>query len=630
MILGAVGRPLQADPAGPFTLKVADTTSGRAANVAYCSSERFGAGDARQRLTGSAPTGSWLAFSGNPLLPAVESVVSRARSLTAADLLQRFEAEGLAALAKIDGQFAIAWWNAREGKLRLIRDRFGMEPLHYAVRQRGLLFATRAGDAAAFDATSPRLSMQALAEYLAHCYLPGDQTLYDGIDRVPAGGSVEFSADSGALRIEQWYRLSYAKQVAPDERAIADRYRDLLDAGVTRRLSDDRIGVFISGGMDSSSAATFARRHLQGTIRSYSFKCVGGSADESPYSRALAAALQTQHCEVEFGEQQALEAVAAAGAMDMPFCDIGVEIGTWLLTQAAGNNIDYLLTGDGGDEIWASHPVYALQRIISWYDRMPLPRAVRSMLVSASGLVRDSDKKRNLAVILKRMLPDASYAKQLLHYRWKMYYTTGSLRDLVVPGLQAALDSTQPFQSAVDSFAGYDGPADGLSACLYSDYRGISSCYFQRMFLARHFGIEVRMPFYDRDLVEFGAQIPLRLKLEGIERTKRLFRMAMEGILPDIINHRGDKMGHSVPFKSWLRESGALNAQVSDTLGSARFLDRGLFRPEAVERLLQEHRTRRHNHSHRIWALFILEHWFRRHFDSASAATAAVPRLSAA
>jgi asparagine synthase (glutamine-hydrolysing) len=316
--------------------------------------------------------------------------------------------------------------------------------------------------------------------------------------------------------------------------------------------------------------------------------------------------------------------------MDMPFCDIGVEIGTWLLTRAAGSNIDYLLTGDGGDEIWASHPVYALQRIISWYDRVPLPRAVRSMLVSACGLVRDSDQKRNLAVILKRMLPEASYSKDLRHYRWKMYYTQRSLGALMTPALSPALSGTQPYIAATESFQHYDGPDDGISPMLYSDYRTISGCYFSRMFLARSFGIEVRMPFYDRDLVEFGARIPVHLKLEGLERTKRLFRMAMEGILPDVINHRGDKMGHSVPFKSWLRESGPLSAQVTETLNSSRFRDRGLFRPEAITQMLTEHRTRRHNHSHRIWALFILEHWFRQHFDTASAAAAAAPRASAA
>ena len=620
MILGAIGRELTPNPARSFALHASDAGPDRPANHAYCSMERFGGADARTHLAGAGATGSWLVFSGNPLLPAPGGSATRAESLTAVTLLKMFEAEGLRALQKLDGQFAIAWWSAQERRLRLVRDRFGMEPLCYSIQQRQLLFATLATDVAAHSLATPKLSMQGLVEYLTHCYLPGNYTLYDGIERVPAGAYLEFSADNGAARVEYWYRLSYAQVVAPDERAIVDQYRQLLEAGVSRRLSDDRIGVFISGGMDSSSAATFARRHLPGTIRSYSFKCVGGSADESPFSRALAAELHTEHTEVEFGEQQALEAVAAAGAMDMPFCDIGVEIGTWLLTKAAGNNIDYLLTGDGGDEIWASHPVYALQRIISWYDRVPLPRAIRSMLVNTCGLVRDSDQKRNLPVILKRMLPEPSYSKDLQHYRWKMYYTSDSLHALVSPGLQATVAATQPFKAAIDSFAHYDGPDDGLSRCLYSDYRGVSGCYFSRMFLARSFGIEVRMPFYDRDLVEFGAKIPVHLKLEGIERSKRLFRVAMEGILPDLINHRADKMGHSVPFKSWLRESGPLNAQVSETLTSARFRDRGLFRPEAVSRMLTEHRTRRHNHSHRIWALFILEHWFRQHFDSASAA----------
>jgi len=630
MMLGATNFDLAADRARGFTLQESAAGPGQSTSCVYFNTQRFGAADPGKHLTRASSTGSWLAFSGNPLRTPPAGVPARGESQTAAQLLAMLETDSKRALGELDGQFAIAWWNAREGVLRLIRDRFGMEPLCYSRRGRQLVFGTLAGDIAAHLTTAPRLSIQALVEYLTHCYLPGDNTLYDGIERVPAGALIEFSAATGACRTEYWYRLSYAQVLAPDEHAIADQYRRLLEAGVVRRLSDDRIGVFISGGMDSSSAATFARRHLPGTIQSYSFRCAGGSADESPFSRALAKELHTNHTEVEFGESQALEAVAAAGAMDMPFCDIGVEIGTWLLTSAAGNNIDYLLTGDGGDEIWASHPVYALQRIVSWYDRMPLPRAVRRMLVSTCGLVRDSDKKRNLAVILKRMLPDPSYSKNLLHYRWKMYYNHSSLQALMSPSLTAAVSATQPFRAATESFGHYDGPDDGISPLLYSDYRTISGCYFSRMFLARSFGIEVRMPFYDRDLVEFGARIPVQLKLEGIERTKRLFRMAMEGILPDVINHRGDKMGHSVPFKSWLRESGPLNAQVTETLNSSQFRDRGLFRPEAITQLLMEHRTRRHNHSHRIWALFILEHWFRQHFDSASASTATQPGLIAA
>lgn len=573
--------------------------------------------------------GSWLVLAGTPLRVAAAGIIAQGEALSAERMLALFNAEGLRALEHIDGQFAIAWWNAADGMLRLIRDRFGIEPLHYWREGHQFVFGSLAADVASSLPTRPALSIQGLAEYLTHCYLPGNDTLYAGVQRVPAGAVLEFSPASGAQRIDYWYRLSYEHVLSPNEDEIVETYRRLLEASVVRRLSDARLGVFISGGMDSSSAATFARRHLPGTIQSYSFRCAGVS-DESPYSRALAQALHTQHTEVEFGEAQALEAAAAAGAMDMPFCDIGVETGTWLLVKAAGRNIDYLLTGDGGDEIWASHPVYALQRIVSWYDRIPLPRVLRSALVGTLGLVKDSDQKRNLPVVLKRMLPDPSYPKDLQHYRWKMYYTFDSLRSLMSPAFADSVRATEPFRAAADSFEHYRGPDDGLSPCLYSDYRTISACYFSRMYLSRTFGIEARMPFYDRDLVEFGARIPIGLKLEGLERTKRLFRVAMEGILPDVINHRGDKMGHSVPFKSWLRESGALNAAVTETLRSPAFRERGLFRVDAVERMITEHRTRRHNHSHRLWALFVLEHWFRGHFDSASASSVALPRSRAA
>jgi asparagine synthase (glutamine-hydrolysing) len=322
---------------------------------------------------------------------------------------------------------------------------------------------------------------------------------------------------------------------------------------------------------------------------------------------------------VDYGEKESLQAVAAVGAMDMPFCDVGIEIGTWLLAQAARSNVDYLLTGDGGDEMWASHPVYAAQKIMRWYDKMPIPRALRAGLVGACSLVRDSDKKRNLPVVLKRLLPEPAYPADLMHYRWRMYYTAQGLRDLLMPGLAAVVGTAEPFRCVSEAFEGYQGPDDGLSACLYSDYRTVSSFYFSRLALARSLGLEVRMPFYDREFVEFGARIPQHLKLEGIERTKRLFRVAMEGVLPDVINHRGDKLGHSVPFKNWLRETGPLNDAIESTLSAKSLAARGLFRPEAVQRLLAEHRSRRHNHSHRIWALFVLENWFRSHLDSASA-----------
>ena len=550
-----------------------------------------------------APSGSWLAYSGNPFWR------STGKLATAASVLQQLSASGLKALNDLDGGFAIAWWQSPDEKLLLVRDRFGIEPLHYHFDAGVTLFGSRGRDVAATMARWPGLSPQGLAEYLTYCYTPGNTTLLDGVLRVPAGSVVTFG--TGAPVVQAWYRLSFANPWAPDEAEITANYRRLLEQSVVSRLDDSRAGLFLSGGMDSSSVATFATRHLREPISTYSFRCVGVGLDESVFSRQLAAELGTRHNEVEYGEAQALEILDAVQAMDAPFCDIGIEIGTWLLAKAAGGKVDYLLTGDGGDELWASHPVYAAQKLMAWYDKVPLPNVLRRTLSDTLNRVRDSDQKRGLAVTLKRILPPATVPSSLGHFRWRLYQTPSTLRDLLSTEATGNLDGADPFRPVIESFEGYAGPADGMSLWLYSDYRTASSFYFNRLLLARAFGLEVRTPFYDRDLVEYGARIPARLKLEGVERTKRLFRAAMEGVLPDVINHRKDKLGHSVPFKSWLRQSGPLNLKIVETLRSEQFLGRGLFKPDAVVRLLEEHRTRRHNHSHRIWALFVLEHWMR-------------------
>ncbi|MGH8625364.1 MAG: asparagine synthetase B family protein [Gammaproteobacteria bacterium] len=559
-------------------------------------------------------SGEWLAFCGNPVWTTEPGGGSQDQS-RARRLLDGLSTKGTAALADIDGSFAIVWWHACDATLMLVRDRFGAEPLHYSIGVGSVVFGSRARDVVRALGAAPRLSSQGLTEFLTYCYLPGNTTLFEGIARVPPGSLLEWRR-GGAPAVRRWYRLSFADPWRDSESAIAARYRDLLEASVVRRLDGGRPGVFLSGGLDSSSVATFMRRRSSGTIASFSFRCSGNSFDESVYARELANELGTIHTEVEYGEEQSLTILDAIRSMDTPFCDIGIEIGTWLLARAAGGQVDYLLTGDGGDEFWASHPVYAAQRMIQWYDRMPIPRALRSALVRAFDLVRDSDQKRNLAVVLKRILPSPEVPRELGHFRWRLYYTPDALGRLLIGQAVTHAQAESVFQPVVDSFEGYDGPDDGMSIWLHIDYQTGSGFYFSRLLLAREFGLEVRMPFYDRALVEYGARIPANLKLEGIERTKRLFRVAMKGVLPDIINQRKDKLGHSVPLKNWLRGNGRLIRLVRQTLESPPFRDRGLFRPEAVRRLLEEHERRRHNHSHRLWALFVLEHWLRMNVDT--------------
>jgi asparagine synthase (glutamine-hydrolysing) len=552
---------------------------------------------------------TWLVLTGNPLLDATPATATSPSRATR--LLADLNARGVAALGGVDGVFAMAWFDG--GTLHLLRDRFGAEPFFYAHRGTSLAFGSRARDVVAGAGIRKELSSEGLAEYLTYAYIPGTRTLYAGVERVPAGGHVRFEAATGKLRVDHWYRLSYAAPLMRDEEEIKRGYRERLEAAVVRRLGTGRAGTFLSGGMDSSSAVTFARRHTQDPIQSFGFRCSGNSFDESHYARALAQELGVQHHEVDYGEEQALSILDAIGQMEVPFSDIGIEIGTWILSRSAASKVDYILTGDGGDEIWASHPVYAAQRMLKRYDS--LPRLLRQALVLPTRLVRDSDKKRNFAVVAKRLLPDPSLGADLGHFRWRTYFTRQALRGVVTDELAARIADYDTYQVVRDSLEGYEGPDDNLSPWMYSDYTTASGFYFSRLLFTRGFGFEVRLPFFDRELVEFGARIPAELKLEGVERTKRLFRESMEGVLPNVINHRKDKLGHSVPLKNWLRDAHVLGEQVAQTLRSPQFQARRILRPEAVERLLNEHATRRDNHSHRLWGFFVLEHWLRRNFD---------------
>lgn len=556
-------------------------------------------------------SGAWLALVGNPILTS-DSSRAQPRAATLLALLTRGGQRSLhQVLEQVDGAFALAWWDGAE--LHLVRDRFGAEPLFYAQSGGDMVFASRARDVAAGAKLPRRISAEGLAEYLTYAYIPGQRTLYEGVLRVPAGGHVRLAG--GRVQVDRWYRLSYAAPLIQDEEEIKASYRQRLEAAVVRRLGEGRIGCLLSGGMDSSSAATFARRHTREPIASFGFRCAGGSFDESYYARALAEQLQIRHTEVEYDEGQALSIIDAIAHMEVPFSDIGIEIGTWMLSRAASSQVDFFLTGDGGDEIWASHPVYAAQKLLRWYDRAPLPKFLRHALIAPTKWVRDSDDKRNVAVVVKRLLPSPHLPTELGHFRWRAYFTREALRGVLTDDLARRIADYDTYDVVRESMQGYQGPDDNLSQWMYSDYTTAAGFYFSRLLFTRAFGIEARTPFFDKELVEFGTRIPARLKLEGVERTKRLFREAMEGTLPEVINHRRDKLGHSVPLKNWLRADGALGKAVKTTLRSEQFHARGILRPEAVERLIDEHDTRRENHSHRLWGFFVLEHWLRRHMD---------------
>ncbi len=564
--------------------------------------------DAEQRVARDPASGSWLVVSGH-VFHDDAAPDARGQTPLASMLLTRLTLRGLASLGELDGSFAIAWFNGHERRLYLVRDRVGAEALYYGQAGSSLLFASRARDLHGPGVLPRGISPRGLIEYLTYCYVPSNATLDRDIWQVPAGWALVVDQSGAIAERKRWYKVSFAGPFVTDERAIAEQFRAMLETTVLRRVGGFRPGIFVSGGMDSSSILTLLRRHETGPIRTFSYRCASASFDESPFARAMAQAARTEHTEVLFSPDDALEIDQVVPQMEVPFCDVGLEVATWLVARAAGGKVDFVLTGTGGDEVWASHPVYAAQRVVGLYEKLPVPALVTRALRSVAGSLADSDRKRDLRVILKRLLPPEAFPRELKHYRWKAYYAPSEFDALLVPEMAAAVREEDPFACVREGFEGYDGPDDEVTPCIYNDYTTMVPGFANRARLLRSFGAELRSPFLDRDMIALGARIPVNKKLEGIERTKRLFRVAMEGVLPDVINHRKDKLGLSIPLKNWLRDDTRIAARLAEVCRPEALERVGVFRPDTVARLLREHQERRSNNSQRLWGILVLQLW---------------------
>jgi asparagine synthase (glutamine-hydrolysing) len=510
-------------------------------------------------------------------------------------------------LDPVNGKFAFALWDERNQKLILGRDRLGIEPLFYFSDERRLIFSSSLKAMLATGWVSNQLNHEAVLQYLLYCYNPGDQTFVRNIYRLPAGHLL--SSNGSGVSISKYWRLSFAETHVKSEEQYREEILNLIKDAIRIRLEPHRsLGVFLSGGTDSSTIVSLASTMSCGPLHTFSFRCAGPSYDESHYARFVAEHYGTRHTEIPYHPDHLSLIPRAVESMDEPFCDIGVEIGTYLLGQAAQDNVSYVFSGEGGDELFGGHPVYIADKLAAVADR--LPRVILNPLTRTLQKIHDSDQKKNIQVKLKRFAYSLSFPPELLSHRWRIYYTPPELREMCIEGF---IDNCN-MEGIFDGILKYNNEADGpnqLSRSLYSDYQTLVSFYFRRLGLLRAFSVESSLPLMDHRLVEYAAKIPSYLKIRGLSDTKYIYKKVLQTVLPREILHDRPKLGHSVPMKNWLRENTKLRAWVFDMLSDAQFKQRGFFRPGVVQRMLEEHMRKTHNHSHRLWGLIVLELWLR-------------------
>ena len=522
-----------------------------------------------------------------------------------------YERRGDDFLQSANGKFSFALWDKEKRSLVLGRDRLGIQSLFYSSNGQRLVFSSSLKQLLKVRGVPKSLNRQAVLDYLLYCYNPSDDTFFKDIYKLPA--SQLLVANSRGVTLESYWQLSFAEVERKSEAQYCDEIPALMKDAVKIRMDETVApGVLLSGGIDSSSMVSLSSQMSETPLSTFSFRCEGKSYDESQYARLVADRFDTQHSEVLYGPEQIARMADVVAAMDEPFCDIGIEMATFLLGRAAAGKVSYVFSGEGGDELFGGHPAYTADKAAEYVDW--IPKALLAPVLEGLQKLPDSDRKKNLQVKLKRVAYSLGFPPELLSHRWRVYYKPDELSELCTDELMGSSHGLGGLFDNMLKHTQVEGP-DILSRCLSSDYWTLVNFYLRRLELLRSFGIENRLPLLDYRLVEYAAKIPSDLKLRGFSDTKYIYKQALRGILPDEILFDRPKLGHSVPMKNWMRQEAAVRDWLTDVLLGDRFRERGLFNLSFVQKLLDEHFKRTHNHSHRLWALAVLELWFRRNLD---------------
>ena len=526
--------------------------------------------------------------------------------------LHLYDRYGESCVDRINGKFSFVLFDSASGCCLMARDRFGIEPLYYIVHADYVAFSSTLKGLFELTGQKKTLNPAAVGKFLLFNYNPGLDTFFAGSKRLPAAHFLRIK--NGEVDLKRYWQLVF-NPVAANEDDVAAGLLEQLRQAVSLRVDTDQApGVFLSGGMDSSTVVTLGAEKAAGQVSTFSYRCRAVSFDESEYARAMAKFTDSKHHECEYGSDDVLRMPDIVSGMNEPFCDVGINIATFLLGKnAAETSTKYILTGDGGDELFAGHPVYEADKMAKFVDMVPRPLLLPLLKIFSS--LPDSDQKKNLSVKLKRFAESLAYPKELLSHRWRIYYTDKDFAKLAQGGLFQQLNWADLLKDILQTNEESDAP-DLLSRCLYSDYQTAVDFYLRRNDLNRRLGIESRFPLLDHKLVEFCAGMPSELKIKGWFDTKYIFKKAMEGVLPHNIIYRKDKLGHSIPMKNWIRDDRPVREMILDHVSPAVIARRGLFDGEIITRMTNDHLAKRCNHSHRLWALAVLEMWMRHFIDN--------------
>jgi asparagine synthase (glutamine-hydrolysing) len=551
-------------------------------------------------------------------------------------IVHAYEQWGDECVQRFRGMFAFALWDARKRRLLLVRDRLGIKPLYWTRVGDTVLFASEIKALFASGLIQPEANEAALPEALSTRYVAGEATLFRGIRKLLPGHLLVF--EDGEVSVRRYWDVPTGRpkgrhyddgsraglQAGPD---MVARFRALLEESVRLRLmSDVPLGMFLSGGIDSSAIAALMARMIDRPLQTFSVAFDQRAFNELEYAREVARAIGADAHEIVINDRDFFGALPRlVWHEDEPIAHTS-SVPLYFVSALARQHVTVVLTGEGSDELLAGYGKYPR---IAWnwragtiYERM-LPAAARRAV--AEGVVprlpgRLGRYARRSFLAMERT-PESMFLDNFASIR------LGEQRRLLAARLRAAANPQQAYASSMAHFDAPNGGSTFLDRLLYADIKTyLVELLMKQDQMSMATSIESRVPFLDHKLVEFAATLPDRWKLSGLT-TKRVLREAMRGVLPPSILNR-PKMGFPVPFASWLR--GGWNDVARQVLLDRRTRQRGIIDAPAVDQLLRDHAAGHTEGGDRIWTLMNLELWYRTFVDGDGVQTLPEPAAAAA
>ena len=527
-------------------------------------------------------------------------------------IVHAYEEWGDEAVHRFRGMFAFAIWDAPRRRLLLVRDRLGIKPVYWSRVGDAVLFGSEIKAILASGLVEPAANEAVIPELLATRYTSGSDTLFTGIHKLLPGHLLVF--ERGTVSIRQYWDIPEraaggAPPSAPD---VVDQFRSLLTESVKLRLmSEVPLGMFLSGGIDSSAIAAIMATLIDRPLQTFSVAFKDRAFNELEYAREVADVIKADAHEIVIDDSDFFAALPKlVWHEDEPIAHPS-SVPLYFVSALARQHVTVVLTGEGSDELLAGYGKY-LRLAWNWragtvYERM-VPAAVRAAV--AGGIVPHLPppigRYARRSFLAMDRTPESMFFDNFAAIR------LADQRALLTAGYRAAATQEHAYAPSRQYFDRLNGSSTLLDRLLYADIKTyLVELLMKQDQMSMATSIESRVPFLDHKLVEFAAQLPDEWKLSGIT-TKRILREAMKGLLPEGILKR-PKMGFPVPFAAWTR--GRWSAVARDVLLDRRTRQRGIIDPRAVQTLLRDHAAGATDGGDRIWSLLNLELWYRTFID---------------